>query len=232
MVSVCRWAAPRDPDPAHLDRLAVLVRRYDPILISEHLAWSTSEAGFLNDLLPMPYTDATLDRVARNIDRVQTAVRRRILLENPATYLAFDESSFEETDFLAEIARRTGCGLLLDVNNVYVSSTNHGRDAATYLAGFPMERVEEIHLAGHSSRVDANGIALLVDSHDRPIAEPVWNLYRQAIAYTGPVRTLIERDADIPPWHELYAEARRAHNYLTADYLTAASEGAGLAVAC
>ncbi len=199
-------------DQAHLDRLVMLVRRYEPILVSEHLAWSSHGARFLNDLLPVPYTRAALERVCGHIDRVQTALGRRILLENPSTYVAFEESTFAETDFIAEIAGRTGCGLLLDVNNVHVSSANHGRDAEGYLSAFPLHRVEEIHLAGHSPRIDANGMALLVDSHDRPIAEPVWHLYRKAIAGTGPVPTLIERDANIPPWDELYEEVRRAQD--------------------
>ncbi len=138
------------------------------------------------------------------------ALGRRILLENPATYLGFAESQLEETHFIAEIVQRAGCGLLLDVNNVHVSCTNHGRDAQAYLAAFPMQRVEEIHLAGHAPRRDSGGAPLLVDSHDRPVAEPVWTLYRQVIARTGPMPTLIERDADIPPWKKLYAEAQRA----------------------
>ncbi len=203
-------------DRMHLDRLVALVRRYEPILVSEHLAWSSHGDGFLNDLLPVPYTGAALDRIVEHVDQVQTALRRRILLENPATCLGFAESAFEETDFIAEIAGRTGCGLLLDVNNVHVSAANHGRDAQACLAAFPVQRVEEIHLAGHAARSDANGVALLIDSHDRPVAEPAWRLYRQAIARTGPVPTLIERDADIPPWEELHAEARRADSHMMA----------------
>jgi uncharacterized protein (UPF0276 family) len=213
----------RKPDPAHLGRLAALVRRYEPMLVSEHLAWSVQDGSFLNDLLPLPYTEATLDRVTHNIDRVQTALGRRILLENPATYLAFEESDLTETGFIAELARRTGCGLLLDLNNVQVSATNHGFDAAAYLAEFPLRRVEEIHLAGHAPRIDAEGRPLLIDSHDRAVAQPVWTLYHQVIARTGPVPTVIERDADIPPWPELHAEAQRALAYL---------DGGGFAVAC
>jgi uncharacterized protein (UPF0276 family) len=217
----------RDLDEAHLDRLCHLVKRYEPLLVSEHLAWSTYERSFLNDLLPVPYTPAALERVTGHIDRVQTALGRRILLENPSTYLAFEESVYEETDFIAEVAKRTGCGLLLDVNNVYVSAVNHGRDASDYLAAFPMRFVGEIHLAGHAPRVDAKGVTLLVDSHDRPVAEPVWGLYEEVIDRIGPVPTLIERDADIPSWAELYREAQRADAYIAAT-----AQGGGLAFAC
>ncbi len=214
-------------DRAHLGRLVALVDRYEPALISEHLAWCSHDGMFLNDLLPVPYTRAALDRVCEHVDSVQAALRRRILLENPSTYLAFAESVFEEVEFLAEIARRTGCGLLLDVNNVHVASINHGRDSRTYLDAFPLHRVEEIHLAGHSARTDRDGTPLLVDSHDRPVAESVWDLYCKAIDRLGPVPTLIERDADIPVWVELHAEARRAH-----DCMAAASRGGRLAIAC
>jgi len=207
--------AARDVDPDHLARFAALVRRYDPILVSEHLAWSSTGTRYLNDLLPVPYTREALGHVAGHIDRVQTALGRRLLLENPSTYLSFEESVLEETDFLAEIVRRTGCGLLLDVNNVYVSMTNQGRDPEAYLAAYPMRGVGEIHLAGHSARMDDEGFSLLVDSHDRPVAEPVWRLYQQAIARCGPVPTLIERDADIPSWDELYGEALRAQCLMT-----------------
>ena len=141
-----------DLDSTHVDRLVRLVRRYEPMWVSEHLAWSSHGPLFLNDLLPIPYTKAALERVAGHIDQVQAALRRRILLENPATYLGFEESTYAETDFIAEIANRTGCGLLLDVNNVHVSAINHGRNAESYLAAFPTRRVEEIHLAGHSTR--------------------------------------------------------------------------------
>ncbi len=214
-------------DRPHLDRLAALVRRYEPALVSEHLAWSSHDGRFLNDLLPLPYTPQTLGRVAEHVDQVQTALGRQVLLENPSTYLAFEDSVLEEAHFLGEIARRTGCGLLLDVNNVHVAATNGGHDARDYLAAFPMSRVKEIHLAGHTPRTDADGRALLVDSHDRPVAEPVWALYRQAIGRLGPTPTLVERDADIPPWPELYAEARQAH-----DQMAALAQGGGLAIAC
>lgn len=214
-----------DLDLDHLGRLAALARRYEPFLVSEHLAWSTHAGHYLNDLLPVPYTAAALERVAGHVDHVQTALGRTILLENPSTYLAFEESAIDEIDFIAEVARRTGCGLLLDVNNVYVSCTNHARDPAAYLARFPMALVGEIHLAGHSRRQDNNGVDLLVDSHDQPVAEPVWALYAAAIARLGPVPTLIERDADIPAWSELHAEAQRAEAVM-------AETGGDLAIAC
>lgn len=199
-----------DLDRAHLTRLAALVRRHDPLLVSEHLAWSSHGGHFLNDLLPLAYTAASLDRVAEHVDQVQAALGRRILLENPSTYLAFADSAIDEVVFLTEVARRTGCGLLLDVNNIYVSCTNHRRDPAAYLARFPFELVGEIHLAGYAPRTDSGGGALLIDAHDRPVAEPVWDLYRAVIARTGPIPTLIERDADIPAWPDLLAEAERA----------------------
>lgn len=204
-----------DVDQYHLDRLCDLVRRYEPSLVSEHLAWSGHGGAYLNDLLPIPYSAAALERVAGQVDRVQAALGRTILLENPSTYIAFAESEMEEVDFITEVARRTGCGLLLDVNNVFVSCTNHGRDPVRYLDRFPMHRVGEIHLAGHAARVDSNGVPLLIDSHDRPVAEAVWQLYADVVGRIGAVPTLIERDADIPAWHVLHAEALRAESYMT-----------------
>ncbi len=192
-------------DMDHLDRLAALVERYEPILVSEHLAWSTHAGHYLNDLLPIPYSHAALSKVVENVDQVQTRLRRPILLENPSTYIAFEESVFEETAFIAEVAKRTGCGLLLDVTNVHVSSTNHGRDAGAYLNRFPISHVQELHLAGHSVRLDSHGVPLLVDSHDQPVAAEVWALYQRTVDRTGAVPTLIERDAHIPPWSELHA---------------------------
>ena len=178
-------------------------------------------------MLPIPYTRTALERVAGHIDHVQTTLGRRILLENPSTYLAFEESNLAETDFIAELAKRSGCGLLLDVNNVHVSATNHGYDAKTYLAAFPMQHVEEIHLAGHSIRVDAHGMPLLVDSHDQPVAEPVWRLYRDVIARIGAIPTLIERDANIPSWDELFGEAEYAR-----EIMETLDAGGAVAVAC
>lgn len=197
-------------DENHLNRLATLLDRYHPESFSEHLAWSSHGGAFLNDLLPAPYDLATLQRVCEHIDRVQTRLNRRMLLENPATYVEFGASTFAEPDFIDEVVRRTGCGLLLDVNNVHVSCINHGRDAASYLRALPLRQVGEIHLAGFAEDVDAAGDRLLIDSHGAPVAREVWNLYAEALALTGPVATLIERDNDIPPFAVLHAEAMQA----------------------
>lgn len=194
-------------DKAHLDRLKALIARYEPASFSEHLAWSSHDAGFFNDLLPLPYTAETLRIVCDHIDETQDAVGRCMLLENPATYVVFQESTFDEIDFLGEVTRRTGCGLLLDVNNVHVSCTNHGRDAADYLEKFPMAQVGEIHLAGHAEEMDDDGGRLLIDSHDRPVIGEVWAHYAVVIARAGPIATLIEWDSDIPEWPVLLAEA-------------------------
>ncbi|MQB45508.1 DUF692 domain-containing protein [Rhizobium sp. ICMP 5592] len=197
-------------DMDHLARLKIVCDRYDPESFSEHLAWSTHDTTFLNDLLPLPYTDTTLAQVCAHIDQVQTLLGRQMLLENPATYLLFEESTIEETDFLAEIVRRTGCGLLLDVNNVFVASTNHHMDPRDYLARFPVQWVREIHLSGHSEAVDDAGAPLLIDSHDTPIKDPVWALYEELIARTGPIASLVEWDNDVPEWPVLRAEAEAA----------------------
>ncbi|HUU66609.1 MAG TPA: DUF692 domain-containing protein [Methyloceanibacter sp.] len=197
-------------DKEHLERLRVLLDRYQPALFSEHLAWSSHDTVYLNDLLPLPYTSDTLAIVCGHIDEVQETLGRQMLLENPSTYVAFAETSMSEVDFLREIMRRTGCGLLLDVNNVFVQAGNHGFNAAAYLDSFPAEHVGEIHLGGHAEDVDDDGSALLVDDHGREIADPVWALYVQALARTGPTPTLIEWDNDVPPWATLFAEARRA----------------------
>jgi hypothetical protein len=202
--------APRPLDKAHLKRLATLIRRYQPGLFSEHLAWSSHDEGFLADLLPLPLTAETLATVADHIDETQEALGRRMLLENPSTYLRFGESDIPETDFLAEVARRTGCGLLLDVNNVFVSATNHGFDPVAYLARFPWRHVGEIHLAGYAEGEDDAGRPLLIDAHDSPVRASVWALYREAIRRLGPAPTLVEWDNDVPAWPVLLAEARRA----------------------
>jgi uncharacterized protein (UPF0276 family) len=201
-------------DRDHLARLARLVGWLEPASFSEHLAWSTHDAGFLNDLLPLPYTAATLTRVADHIDEVQEALGRRMLLENPSTYLAFAESTMSETDFLAELVRRTGCGLLLDVNNVFVSATNQQTDPLAYIAAFPLDAVGEIHLGGHDEDADDAGAPLLIDSHGRAVADPVWTLYAHTIARGGPRPTLIEWDNDVPDWPLLAAEAARAGRVL------------------
>ena len=202
--------AARPLDKEHLARLKALEQRYRPASFSEHLAWSSHEEVFLNDLLPVPYTPETLRRVCDHIDEVQETLGRRMLLENPSTYLLFEESTIEETDFLAEIARRTGCGLLLDINNVFVSATNHATSPETYLDRFPLGLVGEIHLAGHAETVDDAGAPLLIDAHDRPVADPVWALYERVIAQAGRLPTLIEWDNDVPDWPVLAREAALA----------------------
>ena len=202
--------SPGSLDRAHLQRLAAVARRFEPTLVSEHLAWSTHEGAFLNDLLPLPYTDETVARVSEHIDEVQNALGRRMLLENPSTYVVFAESTWAETDFLREIARRTGCGLLLDVNNVFVSAVNHGFDPDRYLADFPLEAVGEIHLAGCADDTDDAGLPLLIDAHNSPVRDAVWSLYSAAIRRLGATPTLIEWDNDLPAWPTLLDEARRA----------------------
>ena len=205
--------SPRPLDKDHLARLAALARRYEPGLFSEHLAWSSHDQGFLNDLLPLPYTEETLAAVCAHIDQTQEAVGRRMLLENPSTYVLFAESTIPETDFLAEIARRTGCGLLLDVNNVEVSATNHGFDPFQYLDAFPLDQVGEIHLAGYAEAEDEAGHPLLIDAHDSPVRLGVWELYEHVVARIGPKPTLVEWDNDVPDWATLYGEARRAERH-------------------
>lgn len=205
---------PQPLDREHLACFKTLVNRYEPALVSEHLAWSTHLDTYLNDLLPLPYTAATLSHVCDHIDEMQTAIGRPILLENPSTYVLFKDSSMSETEFIAEISRRTGCGLLLDVNNVFVSATNHGFSALDYLRDFPLSKVGEIHLAGHAEQADDEGDLLLIDSHDGPVADAVWRLYEIVIARRGPVPTLIEWDSDIPDWPVLRAEALAAQAIL------------------
>jgi uncharacterized protein len=197
-------------DVDHLSRLRKLCDWLNPASFSEHLAWSTHDGAFLNDLLPLPYTDATLTRVCDHIDHVQSVLRRPMLLENPSTYLAFTESDMDEVTFLSEIARRTGCGLLLDVNNVFVSATNQATDPLAYIQAFPLDAVGEIHLGGHDEDADDHGAPLLIDSHGTAVVDPVWALYAQTIALSGPKPTLIEWDNDVPDWSVLVAEAARA----------------------
>lgn len=198
-----------DLDVTHLDRLKVVLDRYQPALFSEHLAWSTHQGAYFNDLLALPYTNETLGIVTRHIDQVQSHVGRRMLLENPANYIRFVDSTYDEVDFLAEVQHRTGCGLLLDINNVYVSAINHGFDAADYLKRFPLAHVGEIHLAGHAKMQDDDGAPLLIDAHDRAVGLPVLALYETVIARTGPMPTLIEWDNDVPDWLVLRTEIEK-----------------------
>lgn len=205
-------AADADPDDAHLTRLRELVQRIEPFLISEHLAWSSWGGHSFPDLLPFPRMQASLSRLARNIEITQERLRRRILIENPSHYLQLGHE-MPEPDFLAELAHRTGCGLLIDVNNVYVSSRNLGLEAHTYLEALPAAVIEEIHLAGHAAD-SAEPDALLVDTHGASICEDVWSLYERLIASIGPRPTLIERDENLPPFDELLAERNRAQDHL------------------
>ena len=204
----------RGLDDAHIDRLKAVVDRYEPGFVSEHLAWSTHDNSYYNDLLPVPYDKPTLDRVCDHIGIVQDRLGRKILLENPSTYLQFEQSTMSETDFIRDIARRTGCGLLLDVNNVFVSATNQKYKPLTYLSEFPLEKVEEIHLAGHAADSDDEGETLLIDAHDRPVDDAVWKLYDIVIGQVGPTPTLVEWDNDVPDWPVLRREAMLAEDIL------------------
>ena len=197
-------------DQAHLQRLAALLDRYQPELFSEHLAWASHGGHFLNDLLPLPYHAGTLQRVCAHIDQVQEVLQRPLLLENPATYLEFATSDRSEPEFIRDILQRTGCGLLLDVNNVYVSSINHGRDPYAYIRALAGLWIGEIHLAGFARDRDAAGDPLLIDSHGAPIAEAVWHLYEFTLQQLGPAPTLIERDQNIPSLATLCTEAQQA----------------------
>jgi hypothetical protein len=202
-------------DPAHLARLKGLIADYRPTLVSEHLSWSVEGGTYLNDLLPLPYSEEALAVVCRNVDAAQEALGLRLLIENPSTYLAFAASTLSEPEFLAELVRRTGCALLLDVNNVYVSARNQGFESAAYLESLPAAAVGEIHLAGHTARRFGEE-ELLIDDHGSQVSEAVWALYRRALSLTGPRPTLIEWDARIPEAAVLLAEARKADLILAA----------------
>jgi uncharacterized protein (UPF0276 family) len=202
--------AARPLDSAHLKRLRVLIDRYRSASFSEHLAWSTHDTGFLNDLLPLPYTQETLARVTEHVDQTQQTLGRRMLLENPSTYVLFAESTIDEIDFLDTVAERTGCGLLLDVNNVMVSAVNHRLDPFAYINRFPIGRVGEIHLAGYDETVDGAGDRLLIDAHGSAVRSDVMALYCHTLSRSGPLPTLIEWDNDVPGFPTLLAEARRA----------------------
>ncbi len=205
-------AGPLDTD--HLARLKALCDWVNPASFSEHLAWSTHDGDFLNDLLPMPYTARTLAGVIAHVTQVQETLGRRMLLENPSTYLAFIETEMDEVTFLTEIARATGCGLLLDVNNVFVSAANQATDPLAYIRAFPHDLVGEIHLGGHHAQTDEHGAPLLIDSHGAAVVDPVWQLYAATIAIGGARPTLIEWDNDVPEWAILRAEAERAQSIL------------------
>jgi uncharacterized protein (UPF0276 family) len=199
-----------DPlDRDHLRQLRRLVQRFDPALVSEHCSWSSVGGRFANDLLPLPCTEEALDHMTARVMQVQDELGRRILVENPSTYVEYACSTVPEAQFLAELAARTGCGLLLDVNNVYVSSRNHGFDAAAYLRAIPPALVAEVHLAGFSIQPAGEG-ELLVDTHSTTVWPDVWSLYALAVALWGPRPTLIEWDLDLPPLATLVAEAARA----------------------
>jgi uncharacterized protein (UPF0276 family) len=214
-------AADAEPDSGHLARLAALARRIEPVLVSEHLAWSTWRGAYHPDLLPFPRTGEALARIAANVSRAQDVLQRRIAIENPSHYLKIEGHEWDEIGFLAELARRTGCGLLLDANNVYVSARNLGYSADGYVDAFPAAPVMEIHLAGHTPDPKL-GAGLLIDSHAAPVAAAVWALYERLIRRIGPRPTLIERDDDLPEFGVLYAERERAASMLSAPAAQAA----------
>jgi len=204
-------------DVAHLNRVANLVERFEPESFSEHLAWSTHDNEYFNDLLPLPYNKRTEDLVCEHIDQVQTRLKRRMLLENPSNYLALQETEISEQDFIKNVLNRTGCGLLLDVNNVYISSQNCGYDAQAYIDELPLQHVGEIHLAGHSTDTSIESEPLLIDAHDREVCDDVWRLYAHTIKQTGATPSLIEWDADIPEWTVFMAEMNRADQFILAN---------------
>jgi uncharacterized protein len=201
-------------DRAHLGRLKELCERYRPECFSEHLAWSSHQGVYFNDLLPLPYTEASLRSVIDHVDEAQNVLKRRLLIENPATYVRFAESTIPEIEFLVAIARATGCGLLLDVNNVFVSARNHASSPDAYLEAFPLELVQEIHLAGHFETEDEQGSALCIDAHQAPVIEDVLTLFESVIARTGPLPALVEWDNDVPEWAALLAEIIKAQKCL------------------
>jgi len=200
------------PDRTHLQRLGALVRRFEPGLVSEHLSWGRIAGRYLNDLLPLPYTEEALGIVCEHVDEVQGYLQRQLLVENVTSYLQFTHSTIPEPEFIAALVARTGCGILLDVNNIYVNAVNHGTDAPGYIDAIPCGAVKEIHLAGHD-HVDG----MLIDTHGQRVAEPVWTLYRRALARFGAIPALIEWDTDIPPFAVLLEEADKADRMLETD---------------
>jgi uncharacterized protein len=211
-------------DAAHLERVRQVAARIEPALVSEHIAWSVSNGTYLADLLPLPMTEEALAAVCRNVDQMQSVLRRRILVENPSTYVQFRHATIPEWEFMEAVAARTGCGLLCDINNIYVSAKNHGWDASAYVAKLPVEAIGEIHLAGHSVRQLADGSTLRIDDHGSRVIAEVWSLYADALRRFGPVPTLIEWDTDVPPLEVLVGEARHADALILA-----ASKGGGRA---
>jgi uncharacterized protein (UPF0276 family) len=203
-------------DPAHLERIRKVAERVEPGLMSEHIAWNLVGGTYLADLLPLPMTEEALDVVCRHVEQTQSYLKRRILVENPSTYVAFGNSIIPEWEFMTAVAARTGCGILCDLNNICVSAHNHGWDASAYLAALPPETVGEIHLAGHSIRTFADGSSLRIDDHGSKVSEEVWTLYRQAVARFGAVPTLIEWDNEIPPLDVLLDEAQHAGQVIAA----------------
>jgi uncharacterized protein (UPF0276 family) len=203
-------------DLAHLERVRRVAERIEPGLMSEHVAWSVVAGNYLADLLPLPMTEEALDVVCRHVDQTQSYLKRRILVENPSSYLTFAHSTIAEWEFIAAVAERTGCGILCDVNNIYVSAHNHGWNASTYLAALPPAAIGEIHLAGHALRPLADGSIVRIDDHGSRVIEPVWALYEEALDRFGPVPTLIEWDANVPPLDVLLGEAEHAGTLLTA----------------
>jgi uncharacterized protein (UPF0276 family) len=199
-----------DPlDRRHLDEIVQLAREIDPLFVSEHLSWGSAGGRFTNDLLPLPYTDEALAHMADRVCQVQEAIGRAMLIENVSSYVQFTHSQMDEWDFLAALSQKSGCCLLLDVNNVYVSAMNHGFDPVHYLDRIPHDRVQEIHLAGHSVQKIGDR-QIRIDTHDAPVCDEVWALYSAALERFGPVPTLIERDSNIPALDVLAAEAREA----------------------
>jgi uncharacterized protein (UPF0276 family) len=198
---------------AHLRRLRTLIQRYQPGLVSEHLSWGSVGGRYNNDLLPLPYTEEALDHMCARVEEVQDFLGQRILIENVSSYLQYAHSTISEWEFLGELARRSGCGILLDVNNVYVNSRNHGFEAIEFIDNIPAEHVEEMHLAGHTLNSFDDG-QLLIDTHNRPVSEEVWHLYETALRRIGLVPTLIEWDTDLPPLDALLAEAEKADDIM------------------
>jgi len=198
----------------HLDRLKRLVDRFEPAQFSEHLAWSSHGGAYLNDLLPLSYTYKSLARVVQHVDQLQTLLKRQVLIENPSSYIGFADAELPETEFIRELCSQSGCGLLLDVNNIFVSSVNLKFDPMSYLRDLPLACTGEIHLAGFTEEITSSGTRVLIDTHNTDVSAPVWALYTQALKLTGVKATLLERDADLPPLESLIAQAQLADTFL------------------